>query len=79
MSKVSDEPHPRHDSRQDAAYATRDGWKPRRYRCPRCEATVILYVEVLEVRCSCGAHMRPSEETPPPAKERGKVALNARW
>ena len=70
MSKVSDEPHPRHDSRQDAAYATRDGWKLRRYVCPRCGAEVVVCVEPLEVRCSCGVRMRPSGEMHPPAKER---------
>jgi len=81
MGRVSGEPHPRCDLRQSGERTASDGWRPRRYVCPRCGAEVVVYVEPLEVRCSCGARMRPSGATPSPVKRKRsealEVALNA--
>jgi len=67
------------DLRQDVACTARNGKVATLWRCPRCGAEVVVYVEATEVRCSCGARMWPDGE-PPPAKrseEALEVALNA--
>jgi len=74
--KTNGKGHPRHDSRQDAAYATRNGKATTLWRCPRCGAEVVVYVEATEVWCSCGTRMRPSGEMPPPVKRKREVILS---
>jgi len=69
MGRVSSEPH----VRRDVARTAHNGQAATLWRCPRCGATVTLYVEPLEVRCSCGVPMRPSGEMPPPAKRKREV------
>jgi len=81
MAKVSGEPHPRHDVRQDGACTARNDGAVTLWRCPQCGAEVLVYVQALEVRCSCGARMRPDGEPPPAKRKRSEealeVALNA--
>lgn len=81
MGRVSSEPHVRHDVRRDRVRTARNGGAATLWRCPRCGAEVEVYVQALEVRCPCGARMRPSGEMPPPAKRKRsealEVALNA--
>ena len=79
MRKVSSEPHVRRHVRRDGACTARNDGAATLWRCPRCGAEVVVYVEATEVRCSCGARMWPDGE-PPPAKrseEALEVALNA--
>jgi len=76
MAKVSGEPHVRHDVRHDAARTARNDQAATVWRCPRCGAEVVVYVEATEVRCSCGARMRPDGGVPPPVKRKREVILS---
>ena len=60
---------------QDAAHTTHNGQAATFWQCPRCGAELRVYVEATEVRCSCGARMRPSGATPSPVKRKRSEAL----
>jgi len=57
------------DLRQEEAHTARNGKAATLWRCPRCGAEVVVYVEAIEIRCSCGARMQ-SDGEPPPAKRK---------
>jgi len=76
MRKVSSEPHVRRHVRRDGACTARNDGAATLWRCPRCGAEVVVYVEATEVRCSCGTRMRPSGEMPAPVKRKREVILS---
>lgn len=39
--------------------AKANGQRTTTWRCPRCGEEITLYVTATEVRCGCGARMRP--------------------
>jgi len=39
--------------------AKANGQRATTWRCPRCGATVVVCLMATEVRCGCGARMRP--------------------